>query len=121
MRTLRTLIGACLLFFSAVPVFAQDQPEKVVINKDFEIQKHTVMERFEPEFVVSVEKRAEMKNKRIADAEYTLSLLDTMKISNRKRKPLLRDLKYNPFSDRLIKFIVDSKFDDDVYLVNQQK
>lgn len=70
------------------------------------------MERFEPGLVVSAEKRAEMKNKRIADAEYTLNVLDTMKISNRKRNLLLRDLKYNPFSYRLNKFIVDAKFDD---------
>lgn len=72
------------------------------------------MERFEPGYVVSVQKRAEMKRKRIEDAEHTLGVLDTMNISNRKRKQLLRDLKYNPFSERLSKFIVETKFDDEV-------
>lgn len=71
------------------------------------------MERFEPELIISVQKRAEMKRERISDAEYTLSVLDTMKISNRKRRLLLRDLKYNPVSERLNKFIVDTKFEED--------
>lgn len=70
------------------------------------------MERFEPGLITSAEKRADMKRKRIADAEYTLNVLDTIKISNRKRNQLLRDLKYNPFSHRLNKFIVESKFED---------
>ena len=77
------------------------------------IQKHTIMERFEPGYVVSAQERADMKRKRIANEGYTLSVLDTMKISNRKRKQLLRDLKFSPFSDRLSKFIVDTRFDDE--------
>lgn len=112
MGTVRTFLGVCLLFFSTSSLFAQENPERVILKKDFEIRKYTIMERFEPELIISAEERAEMKMKRIEEAEYTLNVLDTMKISNRKRHLLLRDLKYNPFSNRLNKFIVDSKFDD---------
>ena len=120
MRTVRTALFAYLLFFSTVPVFAQENSENLVLKKDFEIQKHTIMERFEPGYVVSAQERTDMKRKRIANEEYTLSVLDTIKISNRKRKQLLRDLKFNPFSDRLSKFVVDTKFDDED-MVHQQK
>lgn len=112
MRTVKTLTCGGILFFSVCQVFAQENPENIILKKDFEIQKHTIMERFESGYVISPEKRAEMKMERIANTEYTLSILDTMKISNRKRNLLLRDLKYNPFSDRLNKFIVTTKFDD---------
>lgn len=112
MRTVRTLTCGCILFFSAFQVFAQENPESIILKKEFEIQKHTIMERFESGYVISPEKRAEMKRKRIANAEYTLGVLDTMKISNRKRNQILRDLKYYPFSNRLNKFIVTAKFDD---------
>ena len=118
MGAVRTFMVACILFFSAFQVLAQERPELPIIKKDFEIRKHTIMERFEPELVISPKKRAEMKEKRIEDAAYTLKVLDTMKISNRKRNQLLRDLKYNPFSHRLNKFIVESKFDDEEVVKN---
>ncbi len=119
MRTVRTLLFAWIFLSFTLQVLAQEKTESVLLRKDFEIQKHTLMERFEPEYVVSAQNRAEMKRKRIANAEYTLNILDTIQISNRKRKQLLRDLKYNPFSDRLNKFIVDSKFEDEAVLQQQ--
>lgn len=112
MKTVRTLTWGCIFFFSLSQVFAQENNEGVLLKKDVEIQKYTIMERFEPGYVVSTQKRAEMKRKRMANTEYALDVLDTMKISNRKRNQLLRDLKYNPFSNRLNKFIVATKFDD---------
>lgn len=97
----------------SLAVLAQENRESVTLNKDFEVQKHTIMEQFEPGYVMPVSEREEMKRKRIANAEYALRVLDTVQISDRKRKLLLRDLQYNPFSDRLNKFIVESKFEDD--------
>ena len=120
MRSIKILICISVLCFSTTTVFAQEKPEKVILKKDFEIQKHTIMERFEPGYVISAQKRAIMKMKRIKNAEYTLGVLDTMKISSRKRKQLLHDLKYNPLSERLNKFIVESKFDDTEEVVHQQ-
>lgn len=113
MKSFRITVCFSLFVLLSVQVFAQEKKKTLVLKKDFEIQKHTLMERFEPEYVVPVAERAEMKNKRIADAEYTLRVLDTIKISNRKRRQLLHDLKYNPVSVRLNQFIVDTKFEDD--------
>lgn len=112
MKALKNKVGFCILFFALTQLSAQEKTKSIVLKKDFEIQKHTIMERFEPGYVVSVAERAEMKNKRIEDTEYTLSVLDTIEISNRKRRQLLHDLKYNPLSVRLNKFIVDTKFED---------
>ncbi|MFS4447503.1 hypothetical protein [Maribacter sp. 2307UL18-2] len=112
MKTLKNRVGFCIVFFALTQLSAQEKTKSIVLKKDFEIQKHTIMERFEPGYVVSATERAEMKNKRIKNAEYTLGVLDTIEISNRKRKQLLHDLKYNPLSVRLNKFIVDTKFED---------
>lgn len=112
MKTLRNRVGFCLVFLALTQLSAQEKTESIVLKKDYQIQKHTLMERFEPEYVVSAEERAAMKNKRIEEAEYTLSVLDTIDLSNRKKKRLLHDLKYNPVSVRLNKFMVETKFED---------
>jgi hypothetical protein len=119
MRTLRTLLFVPFFLVSTFQIVAQGETDTIIVQKGFEILEHTFMERFEPAYVVSAQERAEMKRKRIANTEFTLSILDTIQISNRKRKLLLHDLKYNPFSDRLSKFIVEIKFDGDD-LANQQ-
>ena len=55
----------------------------------------------------------EKKQERIADTEMKLRILDTLDISNRKKRKLLLDLKYSPFSDRLNKAtVVDTEFED---------
>lgn len=86
----------------------------VTIDKsNVKVQRHTVMSKFEPEIASSEENRMEKRQTRIAETERKLSILDTLDISNRKRKALLRDLEYTPFSDRLNKAtIVDTKFEE---------
>ena len=71
------------------------------------------MSRFDSEIASSEEVRMKKKQARIADTELKLSILDTLDISERRRKTLLRDLKYTPFSNRLNKAtLVDTKFED---------
>ncbi len=119
MKKLKVMLGI-FLCISALGL-AQEKEEKsesgkektkVILKKDFEIEKHTIMERFETDFVVSADDRADLKRKRIADAEHTIRVLDTMDISDRKKRLILRDLKYNPFSERLSKFIAETKFEE---------
>jgi len=77
------------------------------------VQRHTVMSRFEPEIASSEKERLEKRKNRIAETERKLSILDTLNISERRRKALLRDLKYSPFSNRLNKAtLVDTKFEE---------
>lgn len=77
------------------------------------VQRHTVMSRFDTEIASSEEERLKKRQERIAETERKLSILDTLDISERKRKMLLRDLKYNPFSNRLNKATyVGTEFED---------
>lgn len=98
----------CLL--SASKLSAQEQKE--MPKKDISVQRHTIMERFEPDLMVPLQERIALKKQRVADAQRTRALLDTLDISERKREKLLNDLEKTPFSNRLTKTIADSKFED---------
>jgi len=114
----------CAFLFSSVTVFGQQEmsaPTTVKKTKTLKIdkskvkvQRHTVMSRFEPEIAKSEEDRLAKRNNRIAETERKLSILDTLDISKRKRKALLRDLKYTPYSTRLNKAtsLVGTEFED---------
>jgi len=84
----------------------------VKIDKsNLKVKKHTVMSMFEPELVESADARMEKKQQRVAETEMKLSILDTLDISERKKRKLLRDLKYSPYSERLNKAtVVETKF-----------
>ncbi len=81
-------------------------------KKEVSVQRHTIMERFEPDLMVPLQERIALKKQRVADAQRTRELLDTLDISERKREKLLNDLEETPFSNRLTKTIADSKFED---------
>lgn len=124
MKTSRiwTLLG-CVFLFGTVSVSAQQAfSEPVTVRKtkthkldksEVKAQRHTVMSRFDSELASSEEERLQKKQNHLAEMERKLSILDTLDISNRKRKILLRDLKYTPFSNRLHKAtLANSKFED---------
>lgn len=116
-------LSLCAFLFGITTVVAQQittQPATVkktatlkIDKSNVSVQRHTVMSRFEPEIASSEEERMKKRQERIAETERKLSILDTLDISERKRKMLLRDLKYNPFSDRLNKATyVGTEFED---------
>lgn len=113
-------VCSCVFIFASTQVVAQEDSDTAVLKKDFKIQKYTIMERFESDFMISAEERADLKKKRIADAEHARNVLDTIDISDRKRRLLIRDLKYNPFSERLNKFIAETRFENED-VVDQQE
>ena len=117
-------LSLCFFLFCSVSIFAQDNDSTSTINKKkvtlkvdkskVKVQRHTVMSRFEPEIASTEQARMEKRQKRIAETEYKLRVLDTLDISERKRRMLLRDLRYTPYSNRLNKaVIVDTKLEDD--------
>lgn len=124
MKTIHILtLSLCAFLFGTVSVSAQQvitkpvtvkKPDAHKIDKNnVKVQRHTVMARFDPEIASSEEERLKKKQNRIAETQRKLSILDTLNISERKRKILLRDLKYNPYSNRLNKAtLVDTKFED---------
>jgi len=104
-----------LCAFAASASYGSAQEEsKETGEKEIKVQKHTVMERFNPELVVSVEDRIQLKQDRIVELRRTKELLDTLSISKRKRRKLMRDLRRSPvFSERLNKIIAENTFEED--------
>jgi hypothetical protein len=98
--------------FFLVDVNAQSK-ENDTLGKKLKVEKWTILEEYEPDMILSAEDRIGLKKKRIVEAKRRKGILDTMDISDRKRKKLLRDLYKNPFSDRLMKTLADTKFEDE--------
>lgn len=82
-------------------------------NKTFKVQKHTVMEQYEPAMVLSVDERVRLKKERLVTIKRRRGILDTLDISDRRRQRLLKELIRNPFSDRLNRAVADIEFIED--------
>ena len=83
------------------------------LGKKLKVEKWTVLEKYEPDMILSADDRMALKKKRIVEARRRKDILDTLDISDRKRKKLMRDLYKNPFSDRLMKTLADTKFEEE--------
>lgn len=109
----KTTIWAIGLAFFVCGIFnatAQTSDKKPV-----KVQKRTLMDKFEPDYVKPVDERIALKERRIAKQRRTKKILDTLNISNRKRRKLMRELKRSPFSDRINKTILaETKFEDEI-------
>ncbi len=116
-------LSLCAFLFASVCIYGQQpisessKTKKTVTLKidksNVKVQRHTLMSRFEPEIASTEEKRLEKRNNRIAETERKLRIIDTLDISKRRKKALLRDLEYTPFSNRLNKAtLVDTKFEE---------
>lgn len=102
----------CIFLFVVPDLAAQ---EVVISQKEIKVKKRTIMHQFEPDLVMSAENRLAIKKKRKEETQRKLMMIDTMNISERKRRKLLKDLVQTPYSTRLAKAtaIVDTKFEDD--------
>jgi hypothetical protein len=84
-------------------------------NKPIKVQKRTLMDKFEPDLVKPVDERIALKEKRIASQQQTKKILDTLDISDRKRRRLMRELRRSPFSERIQKTILaETEFEDEI-------
>jgi hypothetical protein len=72
----------------------------------FEVKKYTLMEQFEPEMVVTVAERIQLKEERFDRIQERRGILDTLDVSERRKRKLLRDIYKNPLSDRLSRAMV---------------
>ncbi len=97
----------CTVCFSTVYGQAKTETKRVV-------QKRTLMNKFEPAYVMPYEERLELKDRRIAKQKRTKRILDTLSISDRKRRKLMRELKRSPFSKRIDEVIMaNTQFEDE--------
>lgn len=103
--------GICLVMaFTAGNVALQAQEQS---KKEHEVTKYTVMERFEPQLILTPEERINLKEERVADMRRTRDIVDTLDISERKRERLLQDIIDQPYSARLSKTMAKLEFEDE--------
>ncbi len=104
------LKGICLaLACTAASTTLQAQEKK----QSHEVTKYTVMERFEPQMILSPEERVDLKEERMAEIQRTREIVDTLDISERRRERLLNDILQKPYSARLSKTMAKLEFEDD--------
>lgn len=100
----------CFLFTNSMG--AQDKrPEQGSISPS--VEKHTLMEQFEPELVLSVAERVRLKKERKAVIKRRRGILDTLDISEKRRQRLLKALLKNPFSNKLNRAVAEIEFVED--------
>lgn len=106
------LIIGCIGMLSSYSVFGQDSDYKMAGERPT-VKKYTIMERFEPDLILTASEREKMRAERFAEIQTKMRILDTMDISDRKREKLMNDLVKDPFSFRLSKTLADIKFGED--------
>ena len=105
-------LAIIVILLTASQSFAQKASVKIDTS-NIRVQRLTFMERFEPESVISMKQRMAQKKERIAETEWKIGVIDTLDISERKRRLLFKDLKHNPHSNRLQKATATTSFEDD--------
>ncbi len=106
-------IVACLAFF-LMPGFLAAQEERPADKKEvLKVKKRTIMERYEPGLVLSPEERLQLKRARLATIKKRRSIIDTLDISDRKRRRLLKELYRSPLSNRWDKVVADLTFEQE--------
>lgn len=108
----RTILAFCLFLFVGGIFFVTAQTTS---KKEIKVLKRTLIGQFEPDYVIPVDERIALKEKRIAKQRHTKRILDTLDISDRKRRKLMRELKRSPFSERITKTILaETEFQDEI-------
>jgi len=103
----------CLVLLgTSCGVIAQEEIQKAEKMKA-EVTKYTVMERFEPELMLSAEERLKLKDEHVDDIKRRREILDTLDISERRREKLMRDILKAPYSSRLSRTLAEIEFEDE--------
>ena len=107
--------GICfgfLLCLISITASAQNE-SKSPDNKSIKVKKYTVLAQYEPELVIPAEERLQLKTDRIATIKEKRQIIDTLDISDRKRRQLLKELYRSPFTYKWDKVIADIQPDEE--------
>lgn len=82
-------------------------------NEDLRVKKHTVLAEYEPDLVVSADERLQKKSDRIQLIREKRAIIDTLSITDRKRKRLLKELYRSPFTNHWDKMIAEIESEEE--------
>ncbi len=71
------------------------------------------MEQYEPGMILTVDDRIRLKKERLALIQKRRRIIDTLDISDRRKRRLLEELYETPYSDRWERIIADIEFEND--------
>jgi hypothetical protein len=81
-------------------------------KKGLSVQKRTTLEQFESDLVIPPEDRMKLKKARVFAIQKRLEMMDTLNISDRQRRRLLKELYRSPFSDEWNKVLAGLEFEE---------
>ncbi|MGC1514965.1 MAG: hypothetical protein WA810_05265 [Maribacter sp.] len=108
----KLLIYACFGVALTAPMHGLQAQEDA--KPELKVQERTLMEKFEADYVLPVLERQALKENRITHQRNTKKILDTLDISDRKRRLLMKELRRDPFSLKIKESIMaETQFEDD--------
>ena len=76
------------------------------------VKYKTVLERYEAAYVATTQERLQMKKRRKALIRFRESVIDTLPVSNRLKRRLLKELYNTPFTEEWSRVLADLEFED---------
>lgn len=104
--------GPVVFLFTWTTIGYCQAETKNIYKTELTVKKRTVLERFDSDLVISPEERIKMKTERVAAIQERLQIMDTLDISDKQRRRLLKELYRSPFSDEWNKVIADLEFEE---------
>ena len=96
----------------SVDLLAQDSVALPTI-KEIKLKERTVLGQFESNFVLSADERLKKKLERKELIAKRRSIIDTLDISERRKRRLLKELYNSPFTTRWDKVVATMEFEED--------
>ena len=112
MRTPFGVIFAILCLGCTITTIAQEVTT-MAPKKELKVRKHTVLGQYEPEMVIPADERLQLKSDRLATIKKKRKIIDTLDISDRKRRQLLKELYRSPFTYKWDKVIATIEAEDE--------
>lgn len=100
------------LFLTTSTSFLNAQDSLAIKKTDLRVKKYTVLAQYEDEMVLSPEERLQLKRERRAMLQWRKGVIDTLDISERKRRRLLKELYRSPFSTKWERLVTDLELED---------
>ncbi|MDH3698653.1 MAG: hypothetical protein OEQ81_08300 [Flavobacteriaceae bacterium] len=111
--TLYLLTFLCFLLITGTrALYAQDSIALPSEN-ELKVRERTVLGQFESDMVLTADARLKKKLERRDLITKRRSIIDTLDISDRRRRRLLKELYNSPFSNRWEKLVATMEFKED--------
>ena len=100
------------VFMLAVTTGLRAQDSLSRKGSDLKVKKYTVLAQYEDQLVLSAEERLQLKRERRDLLKKRREIIDTLDISERRRRRLLKELYRSPFSDRWDRLVTGLQLED---------